>query len=232
MQYDRMEEARFLERKNRFIARVRLENGEEEIVHVKNTGRCRELLVPNARVFLSVSDNPLRKTRCDLVAVEKHCSFGPQIINMDSQAPNEAVEEWLLAGGVFPAGCTVRREVTHGDSRFDFYLEYGERKAFLEVKGVTLEENGIAAFPDAPTERGAKHIRELEQCLGNGFEAYILFVLQMKKIEALHPNDATDPRFGAALRKAAAAGVKVLAMDCIVTPDSMIIDKPVPVCLE
>ena len=228
MRYTRVIEGRFCRRPNRFIAVVEIE-GQEETVHVKNTGRCRELLVPGVRVFLAVSDNPARKTRYDLVGVEKQRESGPLTINMDSQAPNAAVEEWLQGGGLFPAGAFIRREVTHGGSRFDFYVEHGEKRAFLEVKGVTLEQDGVALFPDAPTERGVKHLRELAACVAEGFDAYVLFVIQMKEMRVLRPNDSTHPHFGEALRQAAKAGVTVLAMDCRVTPNGITIDAPVPV---
>lgn len=228
MRYTQVIEGRFCRRPNRFIAVVEID-GQEETVHVKNTGRCRELLLPGVRVFLAVSDNPARKTRYDLVGVEKQCKSGPLTINMDSQAPNAAVEEWLQGSGLFPAGAVIRREVTHGGSRFDFYVEYDEKRAFLEVKGVTLEQDGVALFPDAPTERGVKHLRELAACVAEGFEAYVLFVVQMKGMRVLRPNDSTHLAFGEALRQAAKAGVTVLAMDCRVTRDSMTIDAPVPV---
>ncbi len=232
MNYPSITEGRFLSRPNRFIAQVEI-NGKAETVHVKNTGRCRELLLPGCRVFLASSDNSLRKTAYDLVAVEKKRSEAPPLlINMDSAAPNQSAEEWLRAGGVFPPGAIIRREVTHGNSRFDFYLEHGDRRAFLEVKGVTLEENGVARFPDAPTQRGVKHLLELAACLKEGYEAYVLFVIQMKGIHTFMPNDDTHPAFGEALRQAAQQGVTVLAMDCQITRESMIIDSPVPVVLQ
>ena len=231
MRYEKITYGCFLSRPNRFIARV-LIDGVEETVHVKNTGRCRELLVPGCRVYLSVSDNPARKTKYDLIAVEKEREgISPLLINMDAQAPNDVAEEWLRAGNLFPKGGTVRREVTHGSSRFDFYLQDGARKAFLEVKGVTLEQDGVARFPDAPTERGVKHIRELMQCLSEGYEAYILFVIQMKEITQFSPNDTTHRAFGDALREAAQRGVHVMAMDCEVTPDGIEISHPIPVKL-
>lgn len=219
----------FLRRPNRFIAQVAID-GQEETVHVKNTGRCRELLVPGCTVYLAVSDNPLRKTRCDLIAVEKEREAKPPLcINMDAQAPNEAVSEWLPRSGLLSPQAVIRREVTYGGSRFDFYIEDGERRIFLEVKGVTLEKDGVAMFPDAPTERGVKHLQELTACLKDGYEAMLVFVVQMKEMHCLRPNDVTDPAFGAALRQAAAAGVKVLAVDSIVTPDSLCLDSSVPV---
>lgn len=210
----------FLERPNRFIARVRTEKG-VEVCHVKNTGRCRELLLPGAEVTLSVSDRPERKTRCDLVAVKK----GDLYINMDSQAPNRAAEEALPR--LFPGLTRVKPEAVFGQSRLDFYLEAGERRIYLEVKGVTLEENGVALFPDAPTERGIKHLRELEACLRAGYEAAALFVIQMKGPVCFRPNRLTHPSFADALRHARDAGVRILAYDCLVTPDGMALDQPV-----
>ena len=231
MRYQKIVKGSFMSRPNRFIAQV-LIDGAEETVHVKNTGRCRELLVPDATVWLSVSDTLTRKTKYDLVAVEKARSGkAPLLINMDSQIPNAVAEEWLRAGNLFPRGAEIRREVRYGDSRFDFYLRDGARKAFLEVKGVTLEQDGVARFPDAPTERGIKHVRELVACMAEGYEAYILFVIQMKEICRFEPNDATHKAFGDALREAAAAGVQILAMDCSVTPDSLTLNVPVPVVL-
>ena len=231
MKYENVIPATFIARPNRFIAHVLVE-GEVAVAHVKNTGRCRELLAEDCRVYLAVSDNPARKTKYDLVAVEKlREGKPPLLINMDSQAPNTVAEEWLRQGNLFPKGATVRREVRFGDSRFDFYLECGERKAFLEVKGVTLEQDGIARFPDAPTERGVKHLKELAHCVEAGFEAYVLFVVQMKEIVALRPNDETHREFGETLRTAAAHGVKVLAVDCHVEPDRITAADPVRVIL-
>lgn len=230
MQYKRVVSGVFLARPNRFIARVASE-GCEQTVHVKNTGRCKELLVPGAEVILSCADNPNRKTAFDLIAVTKQTERGPVLINMDSQIPNDAAEEWLKKGLLFSKEARIRREVFYGDSRFDFYIEDGRRKAFLEVKGVTLEQGGIASFPDAPTERGVKHLGELVACLQEGYEAYILFVIQMKGISAFTPADSIHSAFGEALRQAAAAGVTVLARDCLVTPNSMEIADAVPIML-
>ena len=224
MKYGEIIKGRFISRPNRFIAKVDI-NGIVETVHVKNTGRCKELLVPDCTVYLERSPNPLRKTKYDLVAVYKQLEGKePMLINMDSQAPNKAVEEWL-AGGLFSKDARIRREVTYRSSRFDFYVCDGERKAFIEVKGVTLETGGVASFPDAPTERGVKHIHELTECLKDGYEAYILFVVQMKGIHLLKPNDITHKAFGDALREAEKAGVKVIAVDCVITPDEMVIDQ-------
>lgn len=215
----------FRERPNRFIAHVELD-GKLETVHVKNTGRCRELLVPGAKVWCQRSENPARKTKFDLICVEK----GPYLINMDSQAPNKAVQEWLLGGGLGQIR-DLRPETVHGDSRFDFAFRKGDKQCYLEVKGVTLENGGICAFPDAPTERGAKHLRGLQRAVTEGCVCYALFVIQMRPVLYLHPNDATDPAFGKALREAAAGGVHVLAVDCQVTPNSMTVGQTVEVRL-
>ena len=225
MKYENMLPGRFLARPNRFIAHVEID-GREEVCHVKNTGRCRELLTPGAVVWCRRDDNPSRKTKYDLIAVQK----GERLINMDSQAPNAAAKEWLAAGGLGEIE-ELRGEVTHGDSRYDFAFRKDGRQCYLEVKGVTLEHDGVCAFPDAPTERGAKHLRGLQKAAQEGFGAYVLFVIQMSDVKYLHPNDATDPAFARALREAAAAGVTVLAMDCAVTPDTMAIRLPVLVKL-
>lgn len=225
MKYGKMVPGIFIRRPNRFIAHIEID-GKEEICHVKNTGRCRELLPPGARVWCLDAKSATRKTRYDLIAVQK----GERLINMDSQAPNAAVKEWLQAGGLGEIQ-DIRPETKWGDSRFDFSFRKDGKDCFLEVKGVTLENEGICAFPDAPTERGAKHLRELAELAQEGYGTYILFVIQMKDVSYLHPNDATDPAFGQALRQAAASGVQVLAMDCIVTEDTMTIGKPVEVRL-
>lgn len=226
MRYERISEAVFFSRPNRFVAYVERE-GKQEICHVKNTGRCRELLVPGARVYLQESDNPSRKTKYDLVAVRK----GDRIVNMDSQIPNAAVREWLEAGNLFQKISLLRPEMRYGNSRFDLYLEADGKRIFMEVKGVTLEENGVAKFPDAPTERGVKHIRELINCVKDGYEAYVMFVIQMKGVYSMKPNDQMHPAFGEALREAASTGVKVLAYDCNVTEDSIRLDEPITVVL-
>lgn len=225
MTYANMVPGVFLARPNRFIAHVQI-GGQTEVVHVKNTGRCRELLPAGAEVFCQRSGNPARKTKFDLITVRK----GQRLINMDSQAPNTAAREWLLSGGLGEIS-DLRAEYTHGDSRYDFSFLRDGKRCFLEVKGVTLENDGVCAFPDAPTERGAKHLRGLTRAVGEGYGGYVLFVIQMADVKHLHPNDATDPNFGAALREAAAAGVQVLAVDCRVTVDSMEIGKSVPVVL-
>ena len=223
MFYANMVPGTFLSRPNRFIAHVEID-GQTEIVHVKNTGRCRELLPAGAQVWCQRSDNPARKTKYDLITVRK----GELLINMDSQAPNLAAEEWLRSGGLGPIE-NLRRETVHGDSRFDLSFVKDGRQCFLEVKGVTLENGGVCAFPDAPTERGAKHLRGLLRAAQEGYGAYVLFVIQMSPVRYLHPHDATDPQFGQALRQAAAGGVQVLAMDCRVTEDSMEIQSSVRV---
>lgn len=225
MRYENIVPGIFLDRPNRFIAHVEI-NGAIETVHVKNTGRCRELLPKGAKVWCQESQNSARKTHFDLIAVKK----GSYIINMDSQAPNAAVREWLLSGGLGPVEM-LHPECVHGDSRFDFAFLLDGQQCYLEVKGVTLESDGVCAFPDAPTDRGTKHLRGLAKAVEEGCGAYALFVIQMSPVKYLHPNDATDPAFGKALREAAAAGVHVMAVDCAVTPDSMYIGNPVPVRL-
>lgn len=225
MRYENMVPGVFLSRPNRFIAHVRI-GGQEEICHVKNTGRCRELLKQGAQVWCQKSDAPKRKTKFDLITVKK----GDRLINMDSQAPNKAVKEWLLAGGLGKIG-ELKGEYTYEESRFDFSFMKDGRRCFLEVKGVTLEQDGVCAFPDAPTDRGTKHLRGLAHLAHGGCGAYVLFVIQMAGVKYLHPNDTTDPDFGKALREAAEAGVQVLAVDCTVTEDTMTIQNPVPVCL-
>ena len=231
MKYANIKKAAFIERINRFVAKVMCD-GKETVVHVKNTGRCRELLLPGATVYLTAPDSPGRKTKYDLVAVEKVTDSGVLTINMDSQAPNDIAQEWLLREKPFGEGAVIRREVFFGDSRFDFMIENSNSRTYLEVKGVTLEENGVASFPDAPTERGVKHIRELIKCKEAGFGAYILFIIQMKGVRLLVPNDATHKAFGDALRDASAAGVNILAIDCIVTPDTVVADAWVEVSLD
>ena len=225
MQYGKIVPGVFLSRPNRFIAHIAIE-GNEEICHVKNTGRCRELLPTGAKVFCLDAQSPARKTRYDLIAVQK----GQRLINMDSQAPNAAVKEWLLSGGLGQIQ-DLRSESRHGDSRFDFSFSKDGVPCFLEVKGVTLENDGICAFPDAPTVRGTRHITELTKLKQQGYGAYVLFVIQMSDVLYLHPNDATDPAFGTALRNAAQNGVEILAMDCTITPDTMTLRSPVEIRL-
>ena len=225
MVYKNMVPGIFLRRPNRFIAHVEI-RGKEEICHVKNTGRCRELFPAGAKVWCQEFDSPTRKTKYDLITVQK----GERLINMDSQAPNAAAKEWLTAGGLGEIE-GLRSEVFHGDSRFDFAFLKDGRQCFLEVKGVTLENDGVCAFPDAPTQRGAKHLKGLTQAVKDGYGGYVLFVIQRSDVKYLHPNDATDPAFGAALREAAKAGVQVLAVDCRVTEDTMEIQNPVKIKL-
>lgn len=222
MRYDNIREGTFLSRPNRFIAHVLLD-GADTVCHVKNTGRCRELLVPGARVILNRGTNPARRTAYDLVSVYK----GERLINMDSQSPNDIAAEYLPR--LFPALTVLRREVRWGDSRFDFYGVQEDRPFFLEVKGVTLEREGMVLFPDAPTERGAKHLRELAQLKQTGMDAHVLFVVQMSPVTALRANRETDPAFADALLAARAAGVCVHAVDCLVTPDIVVAHEPVPV---
>ncbi|MDR1536724.1 MAG: DNA/RNA nuclease SfsA [Clostridiales bacterium] len=226
MIYPNILPANFIARPNRFIAEVKID-GSPAFAHMKNTGRCRELLVPGAAIYLSKSDNPLRKTQYDLVAVQK----GARLINIDSQAPNKVYFERLQAGRYVENITLIKPEAKYRQSRFDFYIEAGERKVFIEVKGVTLEENGVAMFPDAPTERGMKHLRELAASLQEGYEAQVVFVAQMDDVRYFAPNNATHAAFGEALREAGAAGVKVVALDCSIAPDSLTIGKEIEVRL-
>lgn len=226
MTYPNITFARFLSRPNRFVAEVELD-GKPVTVHVKNTGRCRELLVSGATVWLTKSDNPNRKTAYDLIGVQK----GARPINMDSQAPNALFYEWAMEGHFVPGLTLLKTECKHGDSRFDFYWEAGNRKGFVEVKGVTLETDGNALFPDAPTQRGVKHLNGLVSCLEEGYEAAVCFVIQMADIATLSPNDATHPEFGEALRRAKQAGVQVLALSCQVEPGTVRITESVSVIL-
>ncbi|MDE6674924.1 MAG: A/G-specific adenine glycosylase [Acetatifactor sp.] len=227
MRYENIKEGRFIERPNRFVAYVDIADRREK-VHVKNTGRCRELLIPGAPVYLEKSGNPARSTSYDLIAVEKK----GRLINMDSQAPNRVVLEWLQTRQLFPDLVSIRPETVYGSSRLDFYIETAREKIFMEVKGVTLEEEGEARFPDAPSERAVKHVEELIRARREGYGAYVLFVIQMKGVNYLIPNAATHPEFAEALRRASQAGVKILAYDCQVTADSLAIADAVPVYLE
>lgn len=226
MKYHNIVKGIFLERPNRFIAYVEIA-GSREKVHVKNTGRCAELLIPGAVVYLEKSDNPNRSTAYDLVAVEKNS----RMINMDSQAPNRAVEEWLYTKQLFPDLHFVRPETKYGNSRFDFYVEAGERKIFMEVKGVTLERDNVVLFPDAPSERAVKHVEELVAAKKEGYEVYVLFVVQMENVAYFTPNTETHRAFAEALVHAAGEGVSVLAYDCKVTADTMTVNRPVKVRL-
>lgn len=251
MQYTNVMAGRFIARPNRFIAHVEIA-GQEEIVHVKNTGRCKELLVPGATVYVQHFPEGKRKTKYDLIAVEKAVESLPVhgvaeksgvihstptnkkrtlLINMDSQAPNKVVQEWLVAREPFGKITYLKPECKHGDSRFDFYLETETRKMFIEVKGVTLEENGVVMFPDAPTERGVKHVQELCHCLKEGYEAAIIFVVQMSGMRYFTPNRRTHLAFAEALERAEACGVRMLALSCAVTPDSLAINGEIPIHL-
>ena len=226
MQYQNVKFGIFESRPNRFIANIQ-QDGESIVCHVKNTGRCGELLIPGAKVAVEESANPKRKTRYDLVSVEKAGRW----VNIDSQIPNLIVEQWIASSGFFSEKCQICREKKYGKSRFDLYVQDGERRAFVEVNGVTLEEDGVARFPDAPTLRGIKHLEELIQCLSDGYEAYLIFLIQLKGVHYLEPNWKTHRGFGETLLRAKRAGVKILAYDCQVEPDKIFIDQPVPVVM-
>ena len=223
MKYKNIIQGVFLSRPNRFIAKVNID-GAEHTVHVKNTGRCQELLVPGCTVYLEKSDNPARKTQYDLISVVKE----KRVINMDSQAPNAVFADWVKQQ--YP-DAVIKREKTYKDSRFDCYIETGTAKAFVEVKGVTLEQDGHVRFPDAPTDRGIKHLHGLMDAVANGYQAAAFFVIQMEDVKSFSPNYDTHPQFGQTLKEAQAAGVHILAYSCKVTPDTLEIDKPVPVIL-
>ncbi len=216
MKYKEIRKAVFISRPNRFVALVSID-GRETAVHVKNTGRCRELLTEGAEVWLEKSSNPDRKYEYSLVTVKK----GDRMVNMDSQAPNKAVGEWLSGGGLFSDIKLIKPECKYGNSRFDFYVEYEDKRAFIEVKGVTLENDGAVSFPDAPTERGSKHLRELCECIKDGCEAYVIFVIQMKDVLYFTANEDHDPVFAQILKEAYNEGVKILAYDCLVTEEKM-----------
>lgn len=228
MIYPKVKKGIFLERPNRFIAKVQIDD-KIETCHVKNTGRCRELFLPGVEVY--VEDHGVlahRKTRYSVICVKK----GSNWVNIDSQVPNKLAVEWLKEGKLFPTINYLKSEVKYGNSRFDIYIEAVDRKIFMEVKGVTLEENGVARFPDAPTERGVKHIKELMECKKEGYEAYLLFVIQMKGVQYFEPNDTTHKAFGDALREASHNGINILAVDCQVSTDSIIIDEYINVRLD
>lgn len=225
MIYNNIKPAKFIARPNRFIANIHID-GKNEICHVKNTGRCRELLMEGADIFVQqAGDNTTRKTKYDLISVYK----GKRLINMDSQVPNKAIHEWLEEGNLFEDITLIKPESNYKNSRFDFYVEAGEDKIYIEVKGVTLEENGIVMFPDAPTERGVKHLRELQECLSDGFKAYVIFVIQMSDVKLFKPNTGTHKAFADTLAEAHSEGVQVLAYDSIITENSIKINRPVPV---
>ena len=226
MKYQDIIKGRFLSRPNRFIAIAELE-GREVVAHVKNTGRCKELLIPGTGIYLQHFDRHDRKTAYDLIAVEKN----GRIINMDSQAPNKVFYEWASAGNFIGTPDLIRPEFKWGNSRFDMYIEKDERRILVELKGVTLEKNSTAYFPDAPTERGIKHLKELSHACAEGYECYVCFIIQMSGINALRPNYETHPQFGEELRKAADAGVNIMALDCRVERDSLEINDSIPVLL-
>ena len=230
MQYENICRGTFISRPNRFIAVVEID-GEQQRVHVKNTGRCKELLVPGNTVYLEKSANPRRKTAYDLIAVEKRTPEGAKLVNMDSMAPNRAAGEWLAAGGLGEIE-NLRAEATIGDSRFDFAGQQGCYRVVIEVKGCTLEENGVARFPDAPTLRGVKHLRGLTALAKDGCRCAVLIVIQMKGVRVFQPNWKTQPEFGEALIEARDAGVEIIAMDCRVVPGIVEIDERVPVDLS
>lgn len=216
MKYDNILKGKFISRPNRFIAHIEI-NGKVEICHVKNTGRCKELLTPNAIVFVEENNNPKRKTKFSLIGVIK----GNRMINMDSQVTNKVVHEWILDGNLLTGVTLIKPESKYNNSRFDFYIETKNRKIFIEVKGVTLESEGIVKFPDAPTERGVKHVKELCDCIKDGYDAYIIFVIQMKDVLHFEPNVETHKEFAEALKEAAESGVNILAVDCEVKKDSI-----------
>ncbi len=226
MKYKNIVKGSFISRPNRFIANVNI-NGEIKVCHVKNTGRCKELLLKDATVLLEKSDNPLRKTEYDLVSVYK----GDKLINMDSQAPNALFGEWIKESGYFGELTLIKPECKYKNSRFDFYLESENRKIFIEVKGVTLERDGLLLFPDAPTERGVKHLQELVDAKSNGYEAYVFFVAQMKDCKAFMPNSETHPEFSVALKKAKDSGVEIRCVNCNVSEGEIHIDSFVDVIL-
>ena len=216
MKYNNIVEAKFISRPNRFIAQVELD-GEEITVHVKNTGRCKELLLPDRTVYLEKASNPDRKTPYDLVAVKTPIG----IINIDSQAPNIVVKEWLKKQDYD----IIIPEYTYGDSRIDFYMKKGKDEYLLEVKGCTLVKDGIGYFPDAPTTRGVKHLKELTKAIKSGYKAMIAFVIQVEGVDEVRPNDDTHPEFGAALAEAIKAGVQVLYLPCKVKADELIVSR-------
>jgi len=218
MKYENIIEGEFVDRPNRFIAHVIIDK-KTETVHVKNTGRCKELLIPGVKVILQKAEKSGRKTAYDLIAVYKE---GLGLVNIDSQIPNAVVKEWLISGNSIFDGITyIKPEYTYGKSRVDFYIECGERKILMEVKGCTLEIDGVGYFPDAPTERGVKHLKELEGALDEGFECYIAFVIAMPKVTEVYGNKTTHPEFAAELEKAEKSGVNILKLPCEVKEDEI-----------
>lgn len=227
MKYDSVVPATFISRPNRFIAHVQLEENQNEkieIVHVKNTGRCKELLIPGCKVYLEKSNNPNRKTKFDLIAVEKIYPENPEkklLVNMDSQLPNKVAHEWLQTQGY----SFIKPEFSFGKSRIDFYMEKDDKKFLMEVKGCTLEIDGIGYFPDAPTERGVKHLEELILASQQGYNCKIAFVIQMEGITEVRGNATTHPEFATTLQKAKDAGVEILFLCCRVMPNEVFVDK-------
>ena len=217
MVYQNIAEAKFISRPNRFIAYIDI-NGNKEICHVKNTGRCKELLVPDAKIFVQKADNEARKTKYDLITVCK----GDRLVNIDSQAPNKVFMEWVQKSSLFKNIARIQPEYNYKDSRFDFYIEADNKKALIEVKGVTLEENGVVMFPDAPTERGVRHINHLCKCVREGYDAYVVFVIQMSNVKYFTPNVKTHKAFGDALKTAAKSKVNIIAFDCDITENSIV----------
>lgn len=226
MIYENIKPAKFISRPNRFIANIEI-NGNYEICHVKNTGRCREFLIKGADIFVQEADSITRKTKYDLISVYKQ----ERLINMDSQVTNKVIQEWLQEGSLFEQISLIKPESKYKNSRFDFYVESGERKIYIEVKGVTLEEDGVVMFPDAPTERGVKHLRELEECINEGFEAYVIFVIQMSDVKVFKANEEMHKAFADTLTRVYEKGVNVLAYECLVTENSIRISKQVPVLI-
>ncbi len=227
MNYTDIHEGVFLSRPNRFIAQVAL-HGKEETCHVKNTGRCKEILIPGTKVFLEKAQNPNRKTAYDLVAAYK----GSTLINIDSQAPNKAFESYIAQGKFLPNLSQYKREVTFGHSRFDFWLKEDKgQEHFIEVKGVTLEKQGVALFPDAPTQRGIKHLQTLIEAKEQGYQSHLVFIIQLKGVRHFIPNNETHPAFGKTLKLAKEQGVHLHGIDCIITPNTMVLDQPIPILL-
>lgn len=225
MKYSNVYKGTFIDRPNRFIANIKV-NGKAEVCHVKNTGRCKELLVSDATVYLEKSDNQNRKTQYDLIAVEKE----DRLINLDSQVVNRVAEEFIPK--LFPDLTFLKPECKYENSRFDFYVETENDKIFIEIKGVTLENNGVVRFPDAPTLRGVKHLKELQRAVKDGYKAYVMFVIQMSDVSYFEPNRATHPEFADELKKAQENGVKILAFDCVVSEDEIKINKEISVMLD
>lgn len=216
MKYENIRRAKFISRTNRFIANIKVD-GKNEICHVKNTGRCKELLTPDTDIFVQEFDSKMRKTKYDLISVYK----GERLINMDSQVPNKVFHEWILRSSIFKNIDIIKPEQKYNNSRFDFYIEADAKKVFVEVKGVTLEEDGVVMFPDAPTERGLKHLGELSLSIDEGYEAYVVFIVQMKNVKYFTPNVKMHKEFADALIKSRQKGVKIIALDCEVKEDSI-----------